>query len=46
MNITIRALNKEYRGGVHALNDLVSIPNGMFGLLGPNGAHLPIKEAV
>ncbi len=39
MNITIRALNKEYRGGVHALNDLdLTIPNGMFGLLGPNGA--------
>ncbi len=39
MNITIHALNKVYRGGVQALNDLdLTIPNGMFGLLGPNGA--------
>ncbi|HLJ36003.1 MAG TPA: ABC transporter ATP-binding protein [Ktedonobacteraceae bacterium] len=39
MNIEIHQLNKIYRGGVHALNDVdMSIPNGMFGLLGPNGA--------
>jgi ABC-2 type transport system ATP-binding protein len=39
MNITINQLNKIYRGGVHALNDLdLNIPGGMFGLLGPNGA--------
>jgi ABC-2 type transport system ATP-binding protein len=39
MNIEIHQLNKVYRGGVHALNDVdMSIPNGMFGLLGPNGA--------
>ena len=39
MEITIRQLNKVYRGGVHALHDLdLTIPNGMFGLLGPNGA--------
>src|SRR5947199_5964272 len=39
MEITIHHLNKVYRGGVHALNDLdLTIPNGMFGLLGPNGA--------
>ena len=39
MNITINHLNKIYRGGVHALNDLdLDIPDGMFGLLGPNGA--------
>jgi len=39
MNITINHLNKIYRGGVHALNDLdLDIPGGMFGLLGPNGA--------
>lgn len=39
MQITIQQLNKIYRGGVHALNDLdLTIPNGMFGLLGPNGA--------
>lgn len=32
-------LNKVYRGGVQALNDLsLTIPSGMFGLLGPNGA--------
>jgi ABC-type multidrug transport system ATPase subunit len=39
MQITIRNLNKVYRGGVHALNDTtITIPGGMFGLLGPNGA--------
>ena len=39
MNIEIHHLNKVYRGGVHALNNVdMSIPNGMFGLLGPNGA--------
>lgn len=39
MNIEIHQLNKVYRGGVHALNDVgMSIPSGMFGLLGPNGA--------
>ncbi len=39
MQIFIHQLNKIYRGGVHALNDLeLVIPSGMFGLLGPNGA--------
>src|SRR5579885_3485850 len=39
MQIEIHQLNKVYRGGVHALNDLdLTIPSGMFGLLGPNGA--------
>lgn len=39
MNITMHHLNKVYRGGVQALNDLsLTIPSGMFGLLGPNGA--------
>ena len=39
MEITINRLNKVYRGGVHALNDVdLTIPNGMFGLIGPNGA--------
>src|SRR5260370_24044382 len=39
MEITINQLNKVYRGGVHALNEVdLTIPNGMFGLLGPNGA--------
>jgi ABC-2 type transport system ATP-binding protein len=39
MNIEIHQLNKIYRGGVHALNNVdMAIPNGMFGLLGPNGA--------
>ena len=39
MYITIRNLNKVYRGGVYALNNLdLVIPTGMFGLLGPNGA--------
>ena len=39
MNIAINHLDKVYRGGVHALDDLnLIIPGGMFGLLGPNGA--------
>ena len=39
MEITIHHLNKVYRGGVQALNNVdLTIPNGMFGLLGPNGA--------
>jgi ABC-type multidrug transport system ATPase subunit len=39
MNITITHLDKTYRGGVHALNDVtLTITSGVFGLLGPNGA--------
>ena len=39
MNIAINHLDKIYRGGVHALNDVtLTITSGMFGLLGPNGA--------
>ncbi|MDQ2902579.1 MAG: ABC transporter ATP-binding protein [Chloroflexota bacterium] len=39
MYIEITHLNKVYRGGVHALNDVsLNIPSGMYGLLGPNGA--------
>ncbi len=39
MHIKIRNLNKEYRGGVFALNNVdLDISTGMFGLLGPNGA--------
>jgi len=39
MNITINNLDKTYRGGVNALNNVtLTITNGMFGLLGPNGA--------
>jgi len=39
MKIEITDLNKIYRGGVHALNDVdLTIPSGMYGLLGPNGA--------
>lgn len=39
MNIAINHLDKVYRGGIHALDDLtLTIPGGMFGLLGPNGA--------
>lgn len=39
MEIRINHLNKVYRGGVHALNEVdLIIPNGMFGLVGPNGA--------
>lgn len=37
--LTIKNLNKCYKNGVHALNDIsVTINKGMFGLLGPNGA--------
>ena len=39
MQIEVHHLNKVYRGGVQALNDVdLTIPSGMFGLLGPNGA--------
>lgn len=39
MHIKIENLNKVYRGGSYAVNNLnLEIPNGMFGLLGPNGA--------
>jgi len=39
MELIIKNLNKKYRNGVHALNDVsLTIPTGMFGLLGPNGA--------
>ena len=39
MNITINHLDKTYRGGIHALNNVtITITSGMFGLLGPNGA--------
>ena len=39
MHIKIENLNKIYKGGSYALNNLnLEIPNGMFGLLGPNGA--------
>lgn len=39
MSISIRALNKVYPNGNHALKDInMEIPTGMFGLLGPNGA--------
>lgn len=39
MSISIKALNKVYPNGNHALQDVnLEIPTGMFGLLGPNGA--------
>ena len=39
MKIAISHLDKTYRGGVHALNDVtLTIEGGIFGLLGPNGA--------
>ena len=39
MSISIRALNKIYPNGNHALKNInMEIPTGMFGLLGPNGA--------
>jgi len=39
VHIKIENLNKVYKGGSYAVNNLnLEIPNGMFGLLGPNGA--------
>lgn len=39
MQLIIEHLSKRYPNGVHALNDVsLTIPNGMFGLLGQNGA--------
>jgi ABC-type multidrug transport system ATPase subunit len=39
LRIKIENLNKVYKGGSYAINNLnLEIPNGMFGLLGPNGA--------
>lgn len=39
MKIAVTHLDKTYRGGVHAPNDVtLNIDGGMFGLLGPNGA--------
>jgi len=39
VHIKIENLNKIYKGGSYAINNLnLDIPNGMFGLLGPNGA--------
>ncbi len=39
MIISITGLEKEYRGGIHALKDVnLEIDSGIFGLLGPNGA--------
>jgi ABC-2 type transport system ATP-binding protein len=39
MQLVISNLNKQYKNGVHAMNDVsLTITTGMFGLLGPNGA--------
>ncbi len=39
MNVSIEGLNKIYKNGNKALNNVnLQIENGMFGLLGPNGA--------
>ena len=39
MQLTINGLNKTYKNGVKALDNIdLSISTGMFGLLGPNGA--------
>lgn len=38
-HLSIKNLNKTYRNGVKAINNIsLEIGNGMFGLLGPNGA--------
>lgn len=39
MVLQINNLSKQYKNGVHALNNVsITIEKGMFGLLGPNGA--------
>lgn len=39
MELQISGLNKVYKGGVRALDDVnLTIPVGLYGLLGPNGA--------
>lgn len=39
MKLVIKNLNKTYKNGVKAIDDLsIEIGTGMFGLLGPNGA--------
>jgi ABC-2 type transport system ATP-binding protein len=39
MELRIEGLNKVYKGGVRALDNVnLSIPTGLYGLLGPNGA--------
>ena len=38
MQLVIQNLSKTYPGGVRALDNIsMTIPTGMFGLLGPNG---------
>jgi len=40
MELKIENLSKTYSNGVQALKNVsLTIPNGMFGLLGPNGAE-------
>jgi ABC-type multidrug transport system ATPase subunit len=39
MRLVVEAVHKQYRGGVHALNDVsLDLGPGVLGLLGPNGA--------
>ena len=39
MELAIRGVSKAYPGGVQALSDVtLTIPAGMYGLLGPDGA--------
>ena len=39
MELHIRGVSKTYANGVQALKDVtLTIPAGMYGLLGPNGA--------
>jgi ABC-2 type transport system ATP-binding protein len=39
MELRIEGLNKSYKGGVRALDNVtLTIPRGLYGLLGPNGA--------
>jgi ABC-type multidrug transport system ATPase subunit len=39
MELRVRNVSKSYPGGVHALNDItLTIPAGVYGLLGPRGA--------
>ena len=42
MTLKIKDISKTYKNGVHALKNVtLTIPDGMYGLPGPNGAGKP-----